>query len=528
MRTLLLYPSFPANFWNFDKVLALRGKKGSFPALSLITVAAILPQDWEFKLVDRSIHPVTEAQWEWAELVIISGMVVQQDDLLALIREAKRRGKPVAVGGPYATSTPDLPKAAGADYLILDEGEITLPQFVKALERGETSGTFRASEKPDVTQSPVPRYDLLDLDAYNAMTVQFSRGCPFQCEFCDIIVLYGRKARTKTSSQLMQEFECLYHLGWQGTIFISDDNFIGNKRNVKLMLKELKTWQAEHDYPFSFLTEASVDLAQDPELLELMVDCNFFGVFLGIETPDEDSLKVTKKFQNLRDPLLESIDAIQSAGLQVSTGFILGFDGEKAGAGDRIVRFVQAANIGVPMLGLLQAFPHTALWHRLKQEGRLLELPFFGSEAAVMNFIPTRPIEEIVQEYIEALWQIYDPIQYLDRLFNTIIKVNQKGSKHKHTSSSLPLALAIKALSLVIFKYGMILETRWKFWRYFWTILWKYPDWLPGYLSGCIQLEHFLEYRQVLRDRMGEQLTTYQTNSHIALDPSPELLPASN
>jgi len=279
MRVLLLYPTFPKSFWSFEKALALVDRKALLPPLGLITVAAILPQDWEFRLVDRNVRAVTEAEWDWAEMVIISGMIVQADDMMAQIREAKRRGKSVAVGGPYATSLPHEPQGAGADFLILDEGEITLPMFVEAVRRGETQGVFRANgEKPDVTTTPIPRFELLDLDAYDNMSVQFSRGCPFQCEFCDIIVLYGRKPRTKEPQQLLAELERLYELGWRRTVFLVDDNFIGNKRNVKLLLKELKGWMEAHQYPFHFNTEASVDLAKDPELMEMMVDCNFNAV----------------------------------------------------------------------------------------------------------------------------------------------------------------------------------------------------------------------------------------------------------
>jgi len=330
MRILLIYPQFPKSFWSFEKVLELVNRQVLLPPLGLVTVAGILPQEWEFKLVDRNIRAVTEEEWEWAEVVILSAMIVQKKDLLDQIQEAKRRGKRVACGGPYPTSVPYEATDAGADYLILDEGEITLPMFVEAIQRGETAGIFRAGgEKPDVTTTPIARFDLLELDAYDSMSVQFSRGCPFQCEFCDIIVLYGRKPRTKAPAQLIAELDCLYKLGWRRSIFMVDDNFIGNKRNVKLFLKELKVWQAEHQYPFSFNTEASVDLAQDQELMDLMVECNFNGVFLGIETPDEASLQLTKKFQNNRTSLSESVEAITRSGLRVMAGFIIGFDGEK-------------------------------------------------------------------------------------------------------------------------------------------------------------------------------------------------------
>ncbi|WP_088241886.1 B12-binding domain-containing radical SAM protein, partial [Calothrix rhizosoleniae] len=404
MRVLLLYPLFPKSFWSFEKAIELVGSKTFLPPLGLITVAAILPQTWEFRLVDRNIRRETEADWEWADLIVISGMIVQKPDLLHLIHGAKQRNKLVAVGGPYVTSVPKEAQKAGADFLILDEGEITLPLFVEAIEQGEIKGVFRANgEKPDVTQTPIPRYDLLELDAYTEMSVQFSRGCPFQCEFCDIIVLYGRKPRTKTPAQLLAELQTLYDLGWRGGIFMVDDNFIGNKRNVKLLLRELAPWMKKRNYPFSFTTEASVDLAEDDELLDLMFVTNFRSVFLGIETPDEETLKLTKKYQNTRKSLIEGVKKINQSGMRVMGGFIVGFDGEKPGAGDRIVDFVEATTIPLAFCSTLQALPNTSLWNRLEQEGRLLE----GKEGDInqttlTNFIPTRPIEEMAHEYINC------------------------------------------------------------------------------------------------------------------------------
>jgi radical SAM superfamily enzyme YgiQ (UPF0313 family) len=235
MRALLLYPQFPKTFWSYEKILELVNRKVVLPPLGLVTVAAILPQTWEFKLVDRNIRSVTTEEWNWAEIVIMSAMIVQKDDLLEQIKIAKQHRKPIAVGGPYPTSTPDIAIAAGVDFMILDEGEITLPLFLAAIEKGETSGVFRSDGvKPDVTTTPIPRYDLLEFDAYDMMSIQFSRGCPFQCEFCDIIVLYGRKPRTKEPAQILAELEYLYQLGWRRGVFMVDDNFIGNKRNVKL------------------------------------------------------------------------------------------------------------------------------------------------------------------------------------------------------------------------------------------------------------------------------------------------------
>ena len=507
MRVLLLYPLFPKSFWSFDKAIELIGRKVAMPPLGLITVAAILPQEWEFRLVDRSVRSETKADWEWADLVIISGMIVQKPDMLHLIREAKRHGKLVAVGGPYVTSVPEAAKAAGADFLVLDEGEITLPMLVEALARGETSGTFRSDgEKPDVTTTPIPRYDLLDLNAYADMSVQFSRGCPFQCEFCDIIVLYGRKPRTKTPQQLLAELQTLYDLGWRRSIFMVDDNFIGNKRNVKLLLKELVPWMAERDYPFTFSTEASVDLAQDQELLDLMTAANFNAVFLGIETPDTDSLALTQKFQNTRNSLVESVQKINQTGLRVMAGFIMGFDGEKPGAGDRIINFVEATAIPQALFSMLQALPNTALWHRLQKEGRLLEGRGVANihQTTLINFIPTRPVEDIAHEYVRCFWELYEPSRYLARVHRHFLQMKPKPFQKKKLR--LPGLIDIKALLTICWRQGIKRNTRWQFWQQLFSILRHNPSVFDSYLINCAHLEHFVDYRQIVRDQIEAQL----------------------
>ncbi len=508
MRTLLVYPVFPPTFWSYEKILELVDRKVLLPPLGLVTVAAILPQEWEFKLVDRNIRPVSEEEWEWADLVIFSAMIVQKEDLLDQIREAKRRGKSVAVGGPYPTSVPHEVEPAGADFLILDEGEITLPMFIEAIERGETSGVFRTQEKPSVTDTPVPRFDLLELDAYDSMSVQFSRGCPFQCEFCDIIVLYGRKPRTKEPQQLLRELDYLYELGWRRSIFMVDDNFIGNKRNVKLLLQALKVWQEEHKFPFRFNTEASVDLAQDPEMMDLMVECYFDAVFLGIETPDEESLQMTKKFQNTRGSLADAVEDIIKAGLRPMAGFIIGFDGEKKGAGDRIVRFAEQIGIPTTTFAMLQALPNTALWHRLEREGRLRASKDGNiNQTTLINFVPTRPLEDIANEYVEAFWKLYDPEAYLDRTYRCFLKL---GAPKAKAPSSLPDWITVRALSTVIWRQGFKRSTRWKFWHHFFSMLRRNPEVFEHYITVCAHNEHFLEYRQIVRDEISEQLAEYK------------------
>ncbi|MEM9220006.1 MAG: B12-binding domain-containing radical SAM protein [Cyanobacteria bacterium P01_F01_bin.150] len=523
MKALLVYPLFPKTFWSYEKILELVNRKVLLPPLGLVTVAAILPQEWEFKLVDRNVRAVTDEEWEWADVVIMSAMIVQKSDMIDQIREAKRHGKRVAVGGPYPTSMPQDMEAEDVDYLILDEGEITLPMFVEAIANGKTSGVFRSDgEKPDVTTTPVPRFDLLALEAYDSMSIQFSRGCPFQCEFCDIIVLYGRKPRTKTPEQLLKELDYLYDIGWKRSIFMVDDNFIGNKRNVKKLLTGLKTWQQEHQYPFDFATEASVDLAKDQELMDLMVDCNFTSVFVGIETPDEDSLQLTMKFQNTRDSLSDSVEKITRAGLRVMAGFIIGFDGEKQGAGDRIVNFVEKTGIPTTTFAMLQALPNTALWHRLEKEGRLRD----GKDGTInqttlMNFVPTRPLEEIAREYVDAFGRLYEPHQYLDRIYRYFQII---GAPRANPPFQFPSWVDLRALLIVVWRQGFKRSTRWKFWHHLFGILKHNSSMAIQYLILCAHNEHFMEYRDIVRNEIESQLDEFLAYEENRVAPVEELV----
>lgn len=507
MKALLLYPHFPQSFWSYDRFVELAGLKATIPPLGIITVAALLPADWELRFYDRNVAPETEADWDWCDLVIVSAMIVQKPDFLALIRRAARLGKPVAVGGPYPTSVPEEALAAGANFLILDEGELTVPLFLEALRRGDTQGTFRATEKPDVTHSPLPRFDLLQRDAYLMMAIQFSRGCPFNCEFCDIISLYGRKPRTKAPSQALAELQALYDLGWRGSVLIVDDNFIGNQRNVKAFLRELIPWMERHRYPFTFLTEASVNLAEDEELLDLMGQAGFYGVFLGIETPDQDSLQVTRKVQNTRHPLVEACAKINQAGLIIYSGFILGFDGERDGAGDRIQSFVEATSIPQPMLGILQALPNTALWERLQREQRLLDAVSHptGDQNTLMNFVPTRPVAAIAREYVQGIWALYEPQAYLGRCFRQCLALTLRPRGHQ--TMRFPLGKGLWILAQVIWLQGLRRPAiRGQFWQQLGILLVRRPHVLATYLGLCAAGEHFWEYRELVRQRIHDQL----------------------
>ena len=513
MRVLLIYPKFPPSFWSFEETIKLIGRKAMLPPLGLVTVAAMLPQEWEFRLVDRNVGDITEADWQWADMVMLSAMIVQKADMYSQIRAAKQRGKPVVVGGPYPTSLPHELLDAGADFLVLDEGEITIPLFLDALARGEKRGTFRSDGvKPDVTQTPIPRFELLDLNAYSEMSVQFSRGCPFMCEFCDIIVLYGRKPRTKAPAQILAELQRLYDLGWRRSIFMVDDNFIGNKKNVKVLLKDLQPWLVDRGYPFSFATEASVDLAQDQEMMDQMRACNFGAVFLGIETPDPESLKLTKKTQNNRDPLNESVNRITRSGIQVMAGFIIGFDNEKTGAGERIVQFVEETAIPKATFSMLQALPDTGLSKRLAAEGRLIDSQGGDiNQTTLLNFIPTRPVDEIAREYVNGFWTLYDPIKYLERTYRHFLMLGEADFPKKPKSAKRRLDRAtLRALLIVFWRQGIKRKSRFVFWKRLWQMYRKNPGGVASYLGTCSQAEHFLLYRELVRTEISQQLAAWQ------------------
>ncbi|GAB4467893.1 MAG: B12-binding domain-containing radical SAM protein [Elainellaceae cyanobacterium] len=512
MNVLLLWPVMPNSFWSYQETLDLAGLRSTNPPLGLITVAAMLPPDWDLRFADRNVCPETEADWAWCDLVIISAMVIQKADFQALIRKGVTLGKKVAVGGPYPTSYPDVAQEAGAHYLILDEGECTIPLFLEAIARHEPSGIFRSAEKPDVTQTPIPRFDLLDLNAYLAITVQFSRGCPFQCEFCDIINLYGRKPRTKTPEQMLAEFDRLYELGWRRYVFVVDDNFIGNKRNAKVFLRALIPWMEAHKYPFILLTEASLNLAEDDELLELMVKAGFTMIFMGIETPDTESLVGIHKLQNTRQSLIESCHKITRAGLQIMSGFILGFDGERAGAGQRIQKFIEDTGIPQSMFSLLQALRNTAMWERLRQENRLTEEFATIHQGAIMNFVPTRPVEEIAREYIDAFWAIYDPMNFMKRTFRHFRMMNGWRAQSDRPFTRTEWRL----FSALCWRQGVLRSTRFRFWWQLLAIALTKPRLLYDYLVALGTGEHFFQYRHVVKAQLEEQLAALTADQPIA------------
>jgi radical SAM superfamily enzyme YgiQ (UPF0313 family) len=419
-RVLLVSPRIPTTYWSYKYALPFVRKKALLPPLGLLTVAGMLPDDYELRLVDMNVEALRREDIEWADMVFLSAMIVQQKSFEEVVALCRQCATPVVAGGPYPTSS--FGAIEGVDHFVLDEAEYTLPEFLRDLERGQARRLYRAEGKPDLGLTPLPRFDLIDVNLYESMPLQFSRGCPFDCEFCDIIELFGRKPRTKDPQQFMREVNHVYNTGFRGSLFIVDDNFVCNKIKAKKLLPSLAAWQKAHRYPFSLSTEASITLAQDEELLDMMVAAGFTMVFIGIETPDAKTLKMTHKTQNLREDVLSSVARIQKRGIEVSGGFIVGFDGESEDIFGRQKEFIQKAGIPTAMVGLLIALPHTQLYRRLTKEGRILaETHGNNTHDFDLNFIPQMPKEKLLSGYKWLLNEVYAPRNYFERSL-TLVK----------------------------------------------------------------------------------------------------------
>ena len=453
---------------------------------------------------------------------MLTGMLVQRESLLELIGQAKTRKIPVAVGGPYPTSLPEEILEAGCDYLIKGEGENSIQEFLAALNAGESKGIFENAEKPELDSSPVPRFDLLKLDDYDALSLQTSRGCPFACEFCDIISLFGRRPRHKSTAQVLAEFEAIYKLGFKGTIFVADDNFIGNRPRAVELLQALAVWQAERGEPFGLITQASVNLGQDKSIIDLMTAANFSFIFVGIESPDEDVLTMTHKHQNVSNPLLESLRAINDNGLSIIGSFILGFDQERKGCGKRIEAFAEAADIPLVMVNVLRALPNTQLWTRLKSEGRLQEAINDPRWDELTNFTPTRPLEDILSDQTKALDRLYSPEKFLERALRATLGMRPtrgatSGVKSK-VVDQVPQTNNLNTLGIflsLVWRQGIISRARIQFWTQLVTVMRKNPSRLHRYMTLCALGENMFLFKRQVRKRAGELLHDLQLIENI-------------
>jgi len=467
------------SFWNYTEVCELAGAKYTAAPLGLMTVAALLPQQWTFKLIDENVEPLLSQHLDWADIVMTGGMLPQQQEINILIQKAHEFDCLIAVGGPDPSSQPHL--YSHADYLVLGEGEITIPLFLEDLNNGKTSGQYSSSEFADMNKTVVPRFDLIRFDDYLQVGIQYSRGCPFKCEFCDIIELYGRKPRTKTTEQVILELETLYNLGYRGHVDIVDDNFIGNKRNVKKLLPAIKEWSKKRDYPFFYSTEISINLADDEKLMQMMKEVDFRFVFVGIETPENKILESVKKTHNVNKPLVEMIKKINEHGMIVMAGFILGFDGESTESAKKMINCINDTGISIVMIGLLYALSNTQLSRRLSKEGRLFvegNEMFDGKinidqATSGLNFITQRPRLEVLKNFVSVVRSAYTPDSYFNRVIYTGLTLR---SSNKYRPKVPEILKILKAFFKVCEKLGFNSFTGKFYWKMFFTVLFKNPS----------------------------------------------------
>jgi len=513
MNVLLIHPDSPRNIGVEDPSVKFAEKKAYLPPLALITVAALLPQDWTLKLADLSFQSIPEKDWDECDLVLVSGTIVQLKGVAEAVREAKRRGKLVAAGGPGVFHFPQDVLDAGADFAVKGEGELTVPVLLDCLERKDYGKIIEDTGQADITTSPVPRFDLLELDAYIDVTVQFSRGCPFRCEFCDVTAIYGRALRTKTPAQMLRELQVLYDLKWRGQILFVDDNFIGAPIRTKTFLKELIPWMEAHNRAFEFFTCTSLNLAGFPDIMNMMVRAGFSRVLLGIETTDKKPLKISKKFHNAAIDADEACSKINRAGLQIIALLMVGFDGEEPGRDLRVIEFAQRHNIPELIVTLVHAFPGTELWTRLKREGRLRTTDNYESgdwKALSMNFVPMRPEIQILQEFVNIHKVLYDPETFWNRAFHHLIQMGPPPMKLPYP---LPNRYEWRMLLKLGVKWGLPSPLRRQFWRTGVKALFSVTRQRYAlYVRACITLDRYVLACAELTEQLESMLSTLDSS----------------
>ncbi len=525
MRALLVYPEFQtASFWAYREVCELVDARYPAAPLGLCTVAAMLPADWEVRLVDRNVERLVPSQLKWADIVLTGGMMPQQGDCLELIRTVRAMGKTVVVGGPDATSSPH--RYAEASHLVLGEGEVTLPAFLADFKEGRAQKVYQDERRADVTLSPTPRFDLLKFTRYNHVGIQWCRGCPFNCEFCDIIELFGRIPRSKTPAQILAELQALYDLGYRGHVDLVDDNFIGNKKLVKQFLPVLKGWLEAHRWPFEFTTEASINLADDESLMSLMEDVGFFAIFVGIENPDEATLIAMQKRQNIRRSVAESIEKIHRHGMFVNAGYIIGFDSERGSVARSIIDCIDRTAIPVNMVGLLYALPTTQLTRRLAAAGRLAEdfdvAPQGEGDQCTtgINFVPCRPRADILRDYLEVVEAVYAPASYFGRV-RRVAEILGSG-KRRFKPGLWQWLRELKGFMRLILRLGLRHPARGHFWWGLLHVLRRNPGALRYATSLMALYLHFGAFAKDVASRMRKAIAREESQpSRVASRPTP-------
>jgi radical SAM superfamily enzyme YgiQ (UPF0313 family) len=505
LKVLMIWPRFPSSFWSFDGMLDLVALETIHPPLGLLTVAALCPKNWTLRLIDRSFEDLLDADILWADLVMVSGMHVQKDDIGETLLKARALGKRTMIGGPFASSEPELLLRL-ADHVVVGEPDEVFPEIAADVERGSAKRLYVIKDKPDVSKTPLPRFDLLKIKKYAAMAVQFSRGCPFQCEFCDIITIYGRKPRTKRPGQVLAELDALFELGWRDEVFIVDDNFIGNHRLALDLVVELEKWQKARGYPMLFYTEASIDLAQRPRLIEAMVDANFFYVFIGIESPSPKSLTEAKKFQNLRRDPLESIRFIQNQGLWVTAGFIIGFDSDTEDIFEQQTDFTERAAIPWAMAGFLQAPPTTPLFDRMLKEGRLLMESAATSNFDPPNFKTLLPLPVLLEGFRDILVSLYAPSAFYDRCYRSLL---QWKARKPQKPPEIPFWPMLGIFVRSIIHQGILSSYRKAYWKFLLRLVARWLLNPAKFGLGFLMLlsgHHFIHYARNLVVQLESEL----------------------
>lgn len=498
MNILLVYPQYPDTFWSFKHALRFVLKKAAFPPLGLLTVASMLPENWEKKLVDMNVNALTDNDLIWADYVFISAMAIQKASARDVINRAKKLGTKTVAGGPLFTTEPE--QFEDVDYLVLNEAEITLQPFLKDLIAGSPKHVYKTSEHPAITATPVPMWSLIKMKHYSGMNLQYSRGCPFNCEFCDITFLDGRVPRTKDKQQVLNELESIYRHGWRGSVFIVDDNFIGNKNKIKNeILPAIIEWQQKKKFPFTLLTEVSINLVDDEELMQLMTRAGFNRVFIGIETPNEASLSECSKNQNISRDLVASVKKIHNHGLEVMAGFIVGFDNDPISIFKTQINFIQKSGVVTAMVGLLNAPKGTRLYQRLKGENRLIKDTFTGDNMDdSLNFIPKMNRESLISGYKHVLNTIYSPKQYYSRI-TTLLKEYRPRAKTRIYKANWTDLLGL--LNSIWF-LGIREKGRRYYWRVFASTLVTKPRVFPLFVTLAVYGYHF---RKVIDKYVGVQ-----------------------